>query len=179
MLAELAGAPNGLDRFKLLERETHDKPTVDARISYLCRKSLIEPLAKAHYHTPAKYRVTELGKQVNAGLKNRCSLTAYKLWLDEWMELPIVKRETPINVGLLKVYELIRQSPYITTTQLLEHVSDSKPTLKARLKWLGRKGLIEKLPKYNAGGNGNPDYYKLSTSQPYPQRKRVGRIRPT
>ena len=70
-----------------------------------------------------------------------------------------MKSEAPINVGLLKVHALVEQSPNITTTELLEHFPGAKQTLKGRLKLLERKGLIEKYPKFNAGGKGNPDFY--------------------
>ena len=99
------------------------------------------------------------GQRINAALRGRRSSRAYKAWLDEWIELLIVKREAPINVDLLKVHTLVEQSPNITTTELLEYVSGAKQTLKGRLKWLQRKGLIEKYPKFKAGGNGNPDFY--------------------
>ena len=79
-------------------------------------------------------------------------------------ELPKVKREAPINVGLLKVYSLVECSPEITTTELLEHFSGAKQTLKGRLRWLERKGLIDRYPKFNAGGNGNPDYFVAQTN---------------
>lgn len=159
LLAEIAEVPAGLDRVELLGRETHDKPTVDARIKYLCGKELIEARSKNHYHDLQKYQVTGQGNALNAALCGRRSSRAYKAWLDEWIELPIVKREAPINVGLLKVHALVEQSPNITTTELLEYFPEAKQTLKGRLKWLERKGLIEKYPKFNAGGNGNPDFY--------------------
>lgn len=159
LLAEIAEVPAGLDRVELLGRETHDKPTVDARIKYLCGKELIEARSKNHYHDLQKYQVTGQGNVLNAALRGRRSSRAYKAWLDEWIELLIVKREAPINVDLLKVHTLVEQSPNITTTELLEYVSGAKQTLKGRLKWLQRKGLIEKYPKFKAGGNGNPDFY--------------------
>lgn len=56
MLAEIAEVSGGLDRHELLERETHDKPTVDARIEYLCSKGLITPKSKRQYHDSVKIR---------------------------------------------------------------------------------------------------------------------------
>ena len=47
----------------------------------------------------------------------------------------------------------------IDTGSLLEHFPGAKKTLKGRLVYLERKGLIERFPKFNAGGYGNPNYY--------------------
>jgi hypothetical protein len=159
MLAEIADVRIGLDRHELLARETHDKPTVDARIIYLRRKGLIEAIPKSHYHDSEKYQATSIGKTINRALRGKQSAHRYRMWLDRWIELPILKRKAPINAGLLKVHALVEYSPKITTTELLEHFLGAKPTLKARLRWLERKGLIGKYPKFNAGGNGNPDYF--------------------
>ena len=159
LLAEMANVRIGFDRNELLARETHDKPTVDARIKYLCKKGLVEAVLKSHYHDAGKYRATSKGRTINRALRGRQSAHKYHLWLDRWIELPKVKREAPINVGLLKVYALVQYSPQITTTELLEHFVGAKKTLKGRLRWLERKGLIDRYPKFNAGGYGNPDYY--------------------
>jgi hypothetical protein len=159
MLAEIADVRIGLDRHELLARETHDKPTVDARILYLLRKELVEAIPKSHYHDSEKYQATSIGRAINSSLRGRQSAYKYRMWLDRWIELPKVKREAPINVGLLKVYALVEYSPEINTTELLEHFLGAKQTLKGRLRCLERKGLIDKYPKFNAGGNGNPDYF--------------------
>jgi len=165
MLAEIANAPHGLDRFELLDRETHDKPTVDARIKYLRNKDLITATQKGAYHDSAKFCVTSLGASINNALQGQRSPDLYKCWLDHWIDLPIKKREAPVNVGLLKVYALIESNPDITTTDLLEHFPGSKPTLTSRLKWLRNKKLIKQYPKYNAGGAGNPAYYRVNKHQ--------------
>lgn len=163
MLAEIAGEKAGLNRWTLFKRETHEKPTVEARIQYLCGKGLIEAGPKAHYHDLSLYTVTARGRDLHRGLQGHRSLSQYKSWLDRWIALPINKRESPINVGQLKVHALVEREPNITTTELLLHFPGAKQTLKSRLKWLERKGLIERYPKFNAGGNGNPDFYVTVT----------------
>jgi hypothetical protein len=79
MLAEIANVRIGLDWHELLARETHDKPTVDARILYLLRKGLVEAIPKSHYHDSEKYRATSIGKTINRALRGKQSASKYHM----------------------------------------------------------------------------------------------------
>lgn len=71
-------------------------------------------------------------------------------------------REQPMNVAHLKLLLIIYQNSEIRTDSILPYFNNEKPTLISRINFLVRKELIVKLPKYNRGGNTNPNYYKTT-----------------
>jgi DNA-binding MarR family transcriptional regulator len=87
-----------------------------------------------------------------------------KTWLDICLELEKGDREKPINVAHLKLLLLISENEEIRTDDLLAYFPNEKPTLISRINFLIRKGLINKLPLFNRGGNGNPNYYTTTTA---------------
>lgn len=78
------------------------------------------------------------------------------------LALPKNEREQPINVAHIKLLLVIYHHPDIKTDELLPFFANEKPTLISRLNFLYRKKLITKLPKFNAGGNANPNYYRAT-----------------
>lgn len=85
-------------------------------------------------------------------------------WIEQCLALPKATREQPINVAHLKLLTLIAQHPEIRTDDLLPYFHNEKPTLISRINTLASKGLINKLPKFNAGGNTHPNYYTCTPS---------------
>jgi len=165
MLAEISGVSNGLNRVELLVCDTHEKPTVDARIMYLESKGLASPKLKSRYHDRAKYCITAVGKKINTALMGRHELCSYKSWLDKWIALPKDSRESPANVGHMKAYAIIKKLEQASTSEILEMWPCNKQTLMTRLKWLERKRIIDKYPKSNLGGNGNPSYFTVTNQE--------------
>ena len=83
--------------------------------------------------------------------------------LNTALALPKNEREQPINVAHIKLLLIIYYNPDIKTDELLPYFSNEKPTLISRINFLARKKLIIKLPKFNAGGNTNPNYYRATS----------------
>jgi len=54
---------------------------------------------------------------------------------------------------------VIKENPEIKTDSLLDFFDKKKPNFKTRIDYLCRQNLIAKLPKFNRGGNKNPNYY--------------------
>jgi hypothetical protein len=82
-----------------------------------------------------------------------------KTWLDICLGLEKEDREKPINVAHIKLLFLISENEGIRTDDLLPYFPNEKPTLISRINFLIRKKLINQLPRFNRGGNGNPNYY--------------------
>lgn len=80
-------------------------------------------------------------------------------WIEICLALPKKSREQPINVAHLKLLLAIAATEGIKTDELLPLFENEKPTLISRLNFLVDKGLINKLPKFNRGGNKNPNYF--------------------
>lgn len=57
LLSVIAHEPD-LTRHDLLEREAHDKPTVDKRLMYLVAHKLVRTTVRKHYHDAAGYHAT-------------------------------------------------------------------------------------------------------------------------
>ncbi len=83
-------------------------------------------------------------------------------WIERCLALPRMSREQPMNIAHLKLLLLIAENPDIKTDSLLEFFPNEKPTLISRINFLSNKGLIEKLPLFNRGGNTHPNYYRAT-----------------
>ena len=83
-------------------------------------------------------------------------------WIELCLSLPKVAREQPINVAHIKLLLIISKNEGIRTDDLLPFFNNEKPTLISRINFLCKKQLIVKLPKFNKGGNTNPNYYKMT-----------------
>jgi len=83
-------------------------------------------------------------------------------WIELCLELPKNSREQPINVAHLKLLYLIAQRPDVKTDELLPFFDNEKPTLISRINTLASKKLIDKYPRFNRGGNSNPNYYRIT-----------------
>ncbi len=147
-------------RFDLCALDVHDQPTIDKRLAYLERKTLILPLAKAHHHEAGGYRASTQGRTLYRLLGGAECHDRLKRALDSACDLPIERREAPINVGHLQVLHHIVGQPLVSTTDLLPLVDHQKQTLRSRLACLIDKGLISRTPKFNAGGNGSVNRYQ-------------------
>lgn len=85
-------------------------------------------------------------------------------WIEMCLQLPRVSREQPINVAHIKLLLIIFNNEGIRTDDILPFFYNEKPTLISRINFLCKKGLILKLPKFNLGGNTNPNYYKTTNA---------------
>ncbi len=118
---------------------------------------------KDHYHDSVCHVVTGVGQELYELFKARKSHKALVLAIQHTERFPIYKREAPINCAHLLTLLLVDIEPGITVTKLLPSFEHNKQSLRSRLQFLERKGLLDRQPKVNYGGNNNPNTY--STTQ--------------
>jgi len=86
--------------------------------------------------------------------------------LDRVCALPIRQRESVANTSILSVLARVAIEPGVTIPAIIRADTrlGTKETTRFRLAWLERHTLVERLPRYNAGGHGNPNRYRATAS---------------
>ena len=173
-----ATGATGADRFGARALDGHDQPTVDARLAYLRAKGLVRPSARSTYREAARHRPTPTGRLLVARLAGPRPTAALLAALDRACALPIGRREAPATAGHLAVLARVALEPEVPLVAIVGTTCPgmacsgpegfgptdlgTKPTVRSRLRWLERRGLVECGSGLEPDGANAPNRYRAS-----------------
>lgn len=151
-LAQIVSEP-GIERSDLHFQDPALQSTTDKRLRYLVRQGLIETLSGEHYHDRWEYKATDTGLYLHrVWQKDRSNETMVAVF-QTCSDVTQMNREHAINVAQLKVLKLLATGKAEDVQSILRHSGFHRVSVKARLRNLTKRLLIQPDQLCNIGGN--------------------------